>query len=202
MKIVSHASLPTKISHKIEQEIRKNPQEKTKTIQQDALKISQNILGGDVKEINQAIGGLQIASKTLQKLETQIQVNLKDEEFASMRKEISNAFANANLGKTNVFDTNYKNFSSHINIDFYALKKEGSNINDSQDAKHFTQSLKIQQNQIKQAISILQNKLNNSLTIDNRDYNQLNPSMLSTDALRNAHNIDNLSLERVSKLLA
>lgn len=201
MKIVSHTSLSPKISHKIEQEIKKNPQEKAKNIQ-DALKVSKNILSEDVKEINQAIGALQIASKTLQKLEKQVQANLKDENFTTIKKEILNTLANTNIGKTNIFNINYKNLSSNINVDFHSLKKEVSHVDDAQDIKHFTQSLKIQQNQIKQAINILQNKLNNSLTIDDKNYNQINTNMLSSDTLKNAHNMEYLSLERVSKLLA
>lgn len=204
MKITSHTSLSPKMSLKSEQDFKKNIQGNSKNIQ-DALKINNSAFKNDVKEINKAIGSLQIVIKSLQKLEDQAQVaqvDFRQENLISFKKEADNILTSAKLDKENVFDMDYKKLSKNINIDLSSFKHKISTIHNSKDIKQFMQTLKNQQNQTKQAIVVLQNKLNNNLITDNKDYNQLNINFLPAENFKNAHDTTYLSIERVSKLLA
>lgn len=204
MKITSHTSLSPKMSLKSEQDFKKNIQENSKNIQ-DALKINNSAFKNDVKEINKAIGSLQIVIKSLQKLEDQAQVaqvDFRQENLISFKKEADNILTSAKLDKENVFDMDYKKLSKNINIDLSSFKHKINTIHNSKDIKQFMQTLKNQQNQTKQAIVVLQNKLNNNLITDNKDYNQLNINFLPAENFKNAHDTTYLSIERVSKLLA
>ncbi|WP_104697771.1 MULTISPECIES: hypothetical protein [unclassified Helicobacter] len=202
MKITSHTAMTARMPHKTEQEVKKELKESINTSKKDSLKINTNNYASDVKEINLSIGSLQVAEKSLQKLQEQAKYLINQKDLSSKEyKSLNSIFQTSTFNGKNVFDKDYKSLSSNLDIDYSKIKEYVRSSQDIQGLKKLIQETKIQQNQTKKAISVLQNKLNNSLATS-KNYNHLDSSMLSKNGFKNAHDTQNLSLNRVLELLA
>ena len=207
MKITSHRVATPELTKRSQQEEKADIQESKKT-PQDSLLIAKNSQMLQIKEINQAIGALQSTDKALQQLTTDAQ-NLissqKDsaiEDTTPLRTSINDTLAQSSFNGKKLFNEDYKPLSANIKVDFTQLKKQAKNLENTSEVKRFLQEVKLQQSQTKQAITILQNQINNTLQTSSKDFENLNTAMLQNPAFQSAHNTETLSLDRVSKLLA
>lgn len=204
MKITSHTSMAARIPHKTEQEVKKNIQENSAEARnKDLLKVNASNRANEIKEINLNIGSLQVAEKSLQKIQEQAKVLMDQKNITSKDyKSLDNIFQTSTFNNKKVFDTDYQKLSPSISVDYSKAKEYARSLEDMQGVKKLIQEVKIQQNQTKKAIAILQNKLNNSLAVGTENYNHLDSNRLSKDGFKNAHNTQDLSLNRVLELLA
>lgn len=200
MKITPHTSNAFNVIQKNDREAKKNIQEKPKAIQ-DTLVLSQASRSTHVKETNKAIGALQTLSKSLDKIDANTQQLLSNNQDSTSKQAIQNTITQSTFDGKKVFDQDFRNLSQNIKLDSHSLKKQAMHLNTNEDIQKFNQTIKVQKNLAKQAIAILQNDLNKTLSTD-KDYSKLNNQMVKSPLFGNAHNLDSLSFDKVSKLLA
>ena len=203
MKITSHRVATPELTKRSQQEEKADIQESKKT-PQDSLLIAKNSQMLQIKEINQAIGALQSTDKALQQLTTDAQnlISRESEDTTPLKTSINDTLAQSSFNGKKLFNEDYKPLSANIKVDFTQLKKQAKNLENASEVKRFLQEVKLQQSQTKQAITILQNQINNTLQTSSKDFENLNTAMLQNPAFQSAHNTETLSLDRVSKLLA
>lgn len=203
MKITSHRVATPELTKRSQQEEKADIQESKKT-PQDSLLIAKNSQMLQIKEINQAIGALQSTDKALQQLTTDAQnlISRESEDTTLLKTSINDTLAQSSFNGKKLFNEDYKPLSANIKVDFTQLKKQAKNLENASEVKRFLQEVKLQQSQTKQAITILQNQINNTLQTSSKDFENLNTAMLQNPAFQSAHNTETLSLDRVSKLLA
>ncbi|MCE3039734.1 flagellar FLiS export co-chaperone [Helicobacter anatolicus] len=201
MKITPHASNTFNLIHKNDKEAKKNIQEKPKTIQ-DTLALSQTNHATHIKEANKAIGALQTLSKSLDKIDANTQHLLNNKQDSASKQAIQNTISQSTFDGKKVFDQDFKNFSKNIKFNSQAIKEQASHLNSDAEIRKFNQEIKTQKNFAKQAIAILQNDISKTLTTDNKDYTKLDSKMLKSPLFEKSHNLNALSLDKVSRLLA
>ena len=202
MKITSHRIATPEFTKRNQQEEEKAGVQKSKKTPQDSFLMAKNSQILQIKEINQAIGTLQSTDKALQQLAANAQNLISSQEDTHLKVSINDTLAQSSFNGKKLFNEDYKPLSANIKVDFTQLKKQAKNLENTSEVKRFLQEVKLQQSQTKQAITILQTQINNTLQTSSKDFENLNTAMLQKPALQNAHNTETLSLDRVSKLLA
>ncbi len=201
MKVTHNAPTTAKFLPKNMQESKIDIKEHKKT-PLDSLSISKNKQSLQIKEINQAIGSLQVTNKALQQLGIDAQNLLKDQDNPTIKKSIAQTLENSSFDGKNVFQKDYQKLSASIKTDFSSLRAQAQNLDNTANIKKFAQEIKLQQNQTKQAIGILHNQINHALQYQKGDYENLDTARLLNTNFKSAHDLGALSLDRVSKLLA
>ncbi|PAF51027.1 hypothetical protein [Helicobacter sp. 13S00477-4] len=216
MKITPHNSTSIKENITSKQSSKINPQDKTQDTQetQDSIKINQSEISKTVKDINNAIGALQIAVKKIDEINHDakdlVKISKKPQEEKNIKKadelkeKIYKILQDSNFNGENVFSKNYQRLSTDIHFDPKSIKVSIVNIQDPNTPQNFIKNLDEQKKYAKEAIDILHNKL--STTMDelkktDSSYNTLDKSALNQSQFKNAHKPEGITLERITKLL-
>ena len=201
MKITSHSTNHYQVqARNSEKNTQKEKATQKKSIQ-DSITLNTETKATQIKETNQAIGALQTMNKALKDLDSHVQGLISQTGNPQTHQNEIHTILDRRFNGKKVFDEDFSKFSSSIQINNQKLKQYGSHLNDTSKLQHLSQEIKREQNQTNKAISVLQNKLSNTLKTDGKDYNHLDTSKLNS-SLAHAHNLNQLSLDRVSKLLA
>ncbi|PAF49081.1 hypothetical protein BKH41_03045 [Helicobacter sp. 12S02232-10] len=187
---------------------------------QDSIKIDESDLSKSTKEINNAIGALQTAilsidemseeGKSLLKISKKLQNQEKEDKQESIDKadkikeKITKTFDSSDFNGQNVFIKNYRRLDLDVKFDASTIKPSQIKADSPETSESFLKNLNIQKKYAKNAIHLLNQKLETNLESfkkTNSDYDTLDKSALNEKQFKESHKTDGITLERLAKLL-
>ncbi|PAF43300.1 hypothetical protein [Helicobacter sp. 11S03491-1] len=179
---------------------------------QDSIEINDNQLSQSTKNINNAIGSLQIIIKSIDEMTHQSKALLKiaqgsskeDPEAKNLKEEIVKTFNNATFDGENVFAKNYRSLTSDIKLDAHSIRPSEIKIEDSKNISAFIKNLDTQKKYAKEAINLLNEKLEKDLEKlekTDKNYDVLDKSALKEKQFKDSHQTQGITLEKLTKLL-
>lgn len=221
MKITSHNPSTIKENQAFNQAKKVEGQKKStsdvKNVE-DSVKINQNTLSENIKDINNNIGSLQIAinhmdmmnsdakelSVVSKKLQNKQDINQNSQKASNIKTNLVKDYEEATFNGENVFSKNYSKIIPESKFSPNLIRPSKVSQDDSMNVEKFLKVLNEQKQYAKETIQLLNNKLQNQtneLKKTDVSYNQIDKTALNQEEFKNAHNTKGITLERLSKLL-
>lgn len=188
---------------------------------QDSVKIDENELSKTTKDINNTIGALQVAIKSInemtQKTEELIknskEIHSKDtkksegalSDSRNLKEEIDKIFSTSTFSGENVFEKKYAQIEPKIKFQANSINPNKIEIKNTKNLEDFIKDLNLQKKYAKEGIETLSNKVggvpvNPNGKVDEK-YENLDKLALNKEEFKNSHNTEGITLERLTKLL-
>lgn len=189
---------------------------------QDSVKIDENERAKATKDINNTIGALQVAIKSIkeitQKTEELIknskEIHGKDDKKSedaladseNLKEEIDKIFDGASFNGENVFEKKYTQIDPKIKFQANSINPDKIEIKNTKNLTDFIKDLNLQKKYAKEGIETLSNKVGGVAVNPNgevdKKYETLDKSALNKEEFKNSHNTEGITLERLTKLLS
>lgn len=189
---------------------------------QDSVKIDENELSKATKDINNTIGALQVAIKSINNITQKTEELLKNSEeihtkdtkksedaladSKNLKEEIDKIFSTSTFNGENVFEKKYTQIEPKIKFQANSINPDKIEIKNTQNLQDFIKDLNLQKKYAKEGIETLSNKVggvpvNPNGKVDER-YENLDKTALNKEEFKNSHNTEGITLERLTKLLS
>lgn len=189
---------------------------------QDSVKIDESELSKTTKDINNTIGALQIAIKSINEitqrteelLKNSKEIHTKDSKKSEealadskdLKEEIDKIFNTSTFNGENVFEKKYTQVEPKIKFQANSINPDKIEIKNTKNITDFIKDLNLQKKYAKEGIETLSNKVggvavNPNGKVDEK-YETLQKSALNKEEFKNSHNTEGITLERLTKLLS
>lgn len=189
---------------------------------QDSVKIDESGLSKTTKDINNTIGALQIAIKSINEitqrteelLKNSKEIHTKDSKKSEealadskdLKEEIDKIFNTSTFNGENVFEKKYTQIEPKIKFQANSINPDKIEIKNTKNITDFIKDLNLQKKYAKEGIETLSNKVggvavNPNGKVDEK-YETLQKSALNKEEFKNSHNTEGITLERLTKLLS
>lgn len=189
---------------------------------QDSVKIDENELSKATKDINNTIGALQIAIKSINQiaqrteelLKNSKEIHTKDNKKSeqaladseNLKEEIDKIFNTSTFNGENVFEKKYTQIEPEIKFQANSINPDKIEIKNTKNLADFIKDLNLQKKYAKEGIEMLSDKVggvavNPNGKVDEK-YETLQKSALNKEEFKNSHKTEGITLERLTKLLS